>query len=80
MNLASKSPKMELLLHPRKTLALDDNHHGLAVGCKEGVLWVTSSAEAGDRILFTGQKYIAKNHGRVVIEALEEACVDIEEQ
>jgi hypothetical protein len=79
MNLETKLSKIKLLLHPREILTVDDSHRGLAIECKEGVLWVTSSAESGDHILFSGKKYIAKNHGRVVIEAIDDACVDIEQ-
>jgi hypothetical protein len=79
MNLISKSPKIELLLHPREIMTVDDSHRGLAIECKEGVLWVTSTAEDGDHVLFAGKKYIAKDQGKVVIEAIDDACVDIEQ-
>ena len=79
MNLSTKNPKVELLLHPRDVLTLNNVHHGMAIECKDGILWVTCSGEYEDHMLRAGRRYISKNTGNVVIEAINEACVDIEE-
>jgi len=80
MNLNSKTPKLELLLHTHQLLALDNAQHNMAIECKEGVIWVTTTGEPRDQMLYSGQRYVPISNGRVVIEALDEACVDIEEQ
>jgi hypothetical protein len=79
MNLMSKTPKIELLLHPRQVLNLDNNQNRMAIECKNGVIWVTCAGEQQDHILHAGKRYVPKTKGSIVIEAIDEACVDIEE-
>lgn len=78
MNLMSKTPRMELLLQPRDVLNLD-NQHRMAIECKNGMIWVTCAGEAGDHILQAGMRYLPRAKGAIVIEAIDHACVDIEE-
>ncbi|HLO34053.1 MAG TPA: DUF2917 domain-containing protein [Anaerolineales bacterium] len=79
MNLTSKTPRIELLLHPRELLNLDNSQHQMAIECKNGVIWVTCAGEHQDYILRAGRRYIPKTKGTVVIQAIDEARVDIEE-
>ncbi len=78
MNLVSKTPRIELLLQPREVLNLE-NQHRMAIECKNGVVWVTCTGEARDHILQAGRRYVPKTKGTIVIEALDESRVDIEE-
>lgn len=80
MNLISRTPRLELLLHTRQLLTLDNAQHGMAIECKEGVIWVTAAGELRDHMLYSGQRYMPMSNGKVVIEAIDDACVDIEEQ
>ena len=70
---------MELLLRPHEVLNLDNVQHRMAIECKNGVIWVTCAGEHQDHILHAGRRYVPKTKGTVVIEAINEACVDIEE-
>jgi hypothetical protein len=79
MNLSSRTPRIELLLHQRQVLNLDNKGHRMAIECKNGVIWVTSAGEHQDYILRAGKSYIPKTKGSIVIEAIDEACVDIAE-
>jgi len=79
MNLMSKTPRIELLLQPHEVLNLDNSQHRMAIECKNGVIWVTCSGEHQDHILHAGRRYVPKTKGTIVIEAINEACVDIEE-
>lgn len=79
MNLTSKNPRIELLLRQREVLNLDNSQHHTAIECKNGVIWVTSPGEYQDHILHAGRRYVPKTKGTVVIEAIAEARVDIEE-
>lgn len=79
MNLTSKTPKIELLLHPHELLHLDNTKHPVAVSCKNGIVWVTCEGESRDQFLRAGKTYIPKTRGNIVIEAINDACVDIEE-
>jgi hypothetical protein len=79
MNLNSKTQKLELLLRSHELLTLDNAHHKMAIECKDGVIWVTSAGDCQDYLLQAGKRYVPKTNGEVVIEAINEACVDIEE-
>lgn len=80
MNLSSRTSRIELLLHPRQVLNLDNRGHRMAIECKNGVIWVTCAGEHQDYILRAGKSYIPKTPGIVVIEAIDEASVDIAEK
>ena len=79
MNLTSKTPRIELLLQPHQLLNLDNSQHRMAIECKNGVIWVTCAGEKRDYVLHAGKRYVPQTKGTVVIEALNEARVDIEE-
>ncbi|MDO9303648.1 MAG: DUF2917 domain-containing protein [Anaerolineales bacterium] len=79
MNLTSKTPKIELLLRPHQILDLEETEHRMAIECKSGVLWVTHSGENQDYMLKAGKRYASKTKGKIVIEAINEAGLDIEE-
>lgn len=79
MNLTSKTSRIELLLRQREVLNLDNSQHRMAIECKNGVIWVTCAGDQQDHILHAGRRYIPKTNGAIVIEAIDEARVDIEE-
>ena len=79
MNLSSRTQRIELLLHPRQVLNLDNKGHRTAIECKNGLIWVTSAGEQQDYILHAGKSYIPRTKGNIVIEAIDEARVDIAE-
>jgi hypothetical protein len=80
MNLMSRTPRIELLLQPQQVLNLDNSQQRMAIECKNGVIWVTCSGEAGDHILHAGRSYVPRTKGTVVIQALDKASVDIKER
>ena len=79
MNLVSRTPRIELLLQPREVLHLNNRRQPVVVACKKGVVWVTCEGEPRDQILRAGRRYAPKTKGSIVIEAIGESCVDIEE-
>lgn len=79
MNLTSKTPTVELLLHPHQVLNLDNHQHRMAIECKNGVIWVTCTGENQDYVLSAGKRYVPGTKGTVVIEAIDESRVEIEE-
>ena len=80
MNLSSQTPKIELLLKKHQLLSLNETQPRMAIECKDGVIWVTNSGERKDYILDTGRRYEPKSPGNVLIEAMDDACVNIEER
>jgi hypothetical protein len=79
MNLSSQTRKIELLLKKHQLLSLNEAQPRMAIECQNGVIWVTCSGENQDYILRAGRRYVPKTPGNVVIEALDDARVDIEE-
>jgi hypothetical protein len=51
----------------------------MAIECRNGILWVTSSGQHQDYMLRPGHRYVPQGSGNVVIEAIDDACVDIED-
>ena len=79
MNIRPKTHKLELLLKKRQLLTLDEVQPKMAIECKEGVIWVTHTGEKQDYVLRAGRQYMPKGPGVLVIEAIDDACVDIVE-
>jgi len=79
MNLTSQTPRIELLLHSRELLNLENRQNRMTIACKNGVVWVTCTGEHQDHILPAGKRYVPRTKGAILIEALGESRVDIEE-
>jgi hypothetical protein len=79
MNLKSKTPKIELLLHAHELVQLSNRERLVQVSCKNGLVWVTCEGEKRDRFLYAGSSYTPKAKGNIVIEAIGESCIGIEE-
>lgn len=79
MNLMSKTPKIELLLQPHAVLDVNNKKQPVAVSCNNGMVWVTCEGEMRDQILRAGRRYTPKTKGNIVIEAIGEESVRIEE-
>ena len=79
MNIRSQTNKLELLLKKHQLVTVNEVQPRMAIECKEGVIWVTHAGEAQDYMLRPGRHYCPKGKGRLVIEAIADACVDIEE-
>ena len=80
MNLRSQTPRIELLLQSRELVNLDNSQNRTTIACKNGLIWVTCAGEHKDHILPAGKRYAPKTKGMIVIEAIDDACVDIEER
>ena len=80
MNINTKTSNIELLMKQRQLLKLEEAQPHMAIECKQGVIWVTSSGDYRDHMLAAGQCYTPVNNSQVVIEALHDARVDIAER
>ena len=79
MNIQPQPHKIELLLKKHQLLTFDETQPRMAIECKEGVIWVTHTGEHQDYMLRAGRHYCPKGKGSLVIEAIDDARVDIEE-
>ncbi len=79
MNIRSQTHKIQVILKKHQLLTLNEVQPRMAIECKEGVIWVTHAGEAQDYTLRPGRHYFPKGKGTLVIEAIDDACVDIEE-
>jgi hypothetical protein len=79
MNLVSQTHKIELLLKQHQLLSLKQAQPKMAIECRDGVIWVTCAGESRDYMLRAGRRYEPKTRGKIVIEAIDDARVDIEE-
>ncbi len=79
MNIRTQTHKLELLLKKHQLVTLNEVQPKMAIECKDGVIWVTHSGEKQDYMLRAGRHYLPKGKGSLVIEAIDDARVDIEE-
>ncbi len=79
MNIRSQGRKIELVLKKHQLLTLNETQPKMAIECKEGVLWVTHAGDPRDYMLKAGLHFSPKGKGSLVIEAIDDARVDIEE-
>lgn len=79
MNIRPQTKKLELILKKHQLLTLNEVQPQMAIECKQGVIWVTHSGDKQDYVLRAGRHFLLKGQGNVVIEAIDDACVDIAE-
>ena len=80
MNIATPSKKVRLVLKKHQLFSLRDARPRVAINCRDGVLWITNSNDNRDHILIASDKFSPQRKGNVLIEALRDASVDIEER
>ena len=80
MNIATQSNKVRLVLKRHQMLSLRGAKPRVAVNCSHGVLWITNSGDPYDHILGAGRAFSPKRKGNLLIEAMRDAYVDIEER
>ena len=79
MNIQPQTHTLELILKKHQLLTLNDVQPKMAIECKEGVIWVTRSGDWTDYWLSAGRHYLPKGTGSVVIQAMDDTRVAIEE-
>ena len=79
MNIATSSNKIQLVLKQHQLVTLRGAKPRVSVDCHHGVLWITNSNDPRDHILGARQHFRPQRKGNVLIEAMRDASVDIEE-
>ena len=79
MNLITTTPRIEVLLRRNQLLNLENAQPHMAIECKGGVLWVTASGDNKDHMLYAGQRFNPIKGTKVVVQALKDSNLDIEE-
>lgn len=64
-------------LLPGGLLTLDGDWRGVALHLRRGRVWITQEGDAADHLPVEGDPFIVGRRGRVVVQALTEACVQI---
>lgn len=80
MNIQSQGQKVQLLLKKHQLLTLNEAQPKMAIECKSGVIWVTHTGDRKDYVLPAGRSCKTHGNGNLVIEAIADSRVDIEEQ
>lgn len=79
MNLLTRTPRLDLLLHRNQILNLERAQPHMAIECKNGVLWVTATGDNRDHMLYAGERFNPVKGTRVIVQALKDSTLDIEE-
>jgi len=80
MNIQSKGHKVQLVLKKHQLVTLNEAQPKMAIECRTGVIWVTHSGDLRDYVLEAGRSCVPNGSGDLLIEAIDDARVDIEEQ
>ncbi|HET6847093.1 MAG TPA: DUF2917 domain-containing protein [Anaerolineales bacterium] len=80
MNIATPTKTVRLVLKKHQLVALRGARSRVAINCNDGVLWITNSNDNRDHILIASDKFSPRRKGNVLIEALRDSAVDIEER
>jgi len=80
MNVATPSKKVRLVLKKHQLLSLRGARPHVAINCDAGVLWITNSNDNRDHVLVASDKFTPSRKGNVLIEAMRDSYVDIEER
>ena len=80
MNIQSKGHKVQLVLNKHQLVTLNEAQPKMAIECRTGVIWVTHSGDLRDYVLEAGRSCVPNGSGDLLIEAIDDARVDIEEQ
>ncbi len=80
MNIATPTNKIQLKLQRHQLLTLRGAKPRMSIACKEGVLWITNSNDNRDHIVAARGQFSPQRRGNVLIEAMRDASVDIEER
>jgi len=80
MNLISGAPKIEVLLHKHDVLSVETAQPRMAIKCNHGILWVTYSGDYEDHFLVAGNRVVPPKKGKVVIEAIKDSSLNVEEK
>jgi hypothetical protein len=80
MNIVASNKKVRLVLKKHQLFSLRSAQPRTSIGCTDGVLWITNSNDPRDHILGASQVFSPKRKGKLIIEAMRDASVDIEER
>lgn len=71
--------QIDLNLHQHEILNLPHPHSGVAIECEQGIVWITSAGDVNDHTLSAGESYIVQGSNSLVIEAVQDAVVNLKD-
>ncbi|MBI3151848.1 MAG: DUF2917 domain-containing protein [Chloroflexi bacterium] len=71
--------QIDLNLHQHEVLNLSHPHPGVSIECEQGIIWITSAGDINDYTLMAGESYVAQDSGSLVIEAVQDAVVNLKD-
>ncbi len=80
LSILQQHKHLDLLLHKGEIVTLRNINDAMEIECKQGKLWITRSGDLRDYTLVVGEHYTPKQGGKVIIEAMDEACVSLENE
>ncbi len=80
LSILQQHKHIDLLLHKGEMVTLRNAQTNLEIACKQGALWITRTGDAKDYVLSQGDHFSSDHTGKVVIEAVDEACVGLEDE
>jgi hypothetical protein len=73
----AQEPAVELRLDAHKLNRLEGDNRWRLVLCEKGVVWITQERDPRDYVLTAGDLFLVTEWGKVLVQALQEASVQI---
>ncbi len=70
-------PTVPVHLDGRAVYRLDGDHRWHMIVCREGLVWITQERDVRDYVLSAGEIFIVTRRGRVLVQALPEARIEV---
>ena len=80
MNTTTRTNKVRMTLKKHQLLSLRGTKPHVAIKCRDGVLWITNSNDNRDHIIIASEKFSPRRKGNVLIQAMRDSRIDIEER
>ena len=80
MNTTTRTSKVRMTLKKHQLLTLRGTKPRVAIKCRDGVLWITNSNDNRDHIIIASEKFSPRRKGNVLIQAMRDSRIDIEER
>lgn len=80
MNTRTRTNKVRMTLKRHQLLTLRGTKPEVAIKCRDGVLWITNSNDNRDHIIIASEKFSPRRKGIVLVQAMRDSRIDIEER
>lgn len=72
-----RGPATEVELTAGDLWRMEGDNRWRMVVCRRGMIWITQECDLEDYVLTAGEMYVVTQPGKVLVQALDDACIEI---